>query len=123
MATIQPNPATYRDRPILHTHQWTWEALDQTDSDGDWVDLEGLSHRTFHAIGGFGGGTLAIQGSHDKVNLATLNATMTNPTNGGKLALTFTAEGLKTALELPKFVRPVLTGGAGSDIDVILVAW
>jgi hypothetical protein len=123
VATIQPNAPLFRSRSPGYAHQWIWEALDQTDSDGDWVDLEGLSNRTFHAIGGFGGGTLTIEGSNDKVGTLPLNATMTNPTNGGKLALSFTAEGVKTALELCKWVRPVLTGGAGSDVDVILVAW
>jgi hypothetical protein len=85
----------------------TWTGLLNTDdgAPADWVDY---SDRCFQVTGTFGaGGSVTIQGSNDGTNWAALADPQGN-------ALTFTSQRIEQALELPRFVRPLVTAGDGT---------
>lgn len=65
--------------------------------------------------GTFGGATVAMQGSNDGSNWVSLNdqAVIANPCS-------FTSAGLKGVLQMPKYIRPVVSGGAGTGLIVTL---
>ena len=109
MATI----AATRNEALPNYHLVTWETLTQTDTDGAGVRLMGNGDRTVQVLGTFDSATIAIQGSVDGSNWVTLQDLEGN-------ALTFTAAGIKGILESPPFIRPLLSGGTTSDIDVLL---
>jgi hypothetical protein len=68
-------------------------------------------------MGTLGGATITIQGSNEltPTNWATLH-----DVNGDDLA--FTAAGMQVIAENVTHIRPLLSGGAGSDVDVIMLA-
>ena len=85
----------------------TWPGLLNGDdgAPAQWVEF---ADRCFQVTGTFGtGGSLTIQGSNDGVNWASLADPQGN-------ALTFTAQKVEQALELPRFVRPIVTAGDGT---------
>lgn len=92
----------------------TWSAGATGDS-GSAVESAAWADRCVHVTGTFGGATVAIQGSNDGSDWQTLN-------NAQGTAATFTAAGLKQIVEVPRFMRPTVTGGAASAIKVVLVA-
>ena len=96
--------------------QWTW-VLTTAVPDGLPIEWTEWADRTTQATGTFGGATCAIEGSNDNVNWFTLSNA------AGATAATFTAAGVKTIIELPRYMRPNLTVvGVGATITVILVA-
>jgi hypothetical protein len=85
----------------------TWTGLLNTDdgAPADWVDY---SDRCFQVTGTFGaGGSVTIQGSNDGTNWASLADPQGN-------ALVFTSQRIEQALELPRYVRPLVTAGDGT---------
>lgn len=85
----------------------TWSGLLNTD-DGSPVDWIDFADRCFQVTGTFGaGGSLTIQGSNDGTNWSALADPQGN-------ALTFTSQRLEQALELPRYVRPIVTAGDGT---------
>lgn len=96
--------------------EFTW-ALTTAVPDGapmEWVEW---SDRTWQATGTFGGATVTIQGSNDGTNWFSL----TNASGGA--ALTFTAAGGASSVELPRYTRPNLTVvGTGATVTVTVVA-
>jgi len=100
--------------PALPDHYLvTWETLADADLDGEAALLLGSGDRTVQVLGTFGGGTVAIQGSLNGTDWVTLQ-----DLEGA--ALTFTTAGLKGILEAPPYVRPLLSGSTGADIDVLI---
>lgn len=94
----------------------TWPAMGGTD-DGQPVDLSIYPDITVHVYGTFGGATVVLQGGNaagqyvglnDRQDLAPISFA-TNP-------------GIARTLENPKFVRPLVTGGTGSAINVVINA-
>lgn len=94
-----------------------WEGLDQTDDTGTPLLLRqqyGLA-ASVQAVGTFGSASITMQVSNDGTNWATVSdlqgddVTMTAATE----CFEFTVSGV--------YIRPLLTGGSSSDIDVILV--
>jgi hypothetical protein len=81
--------------------------------------MPGWSDRSVHVFGTFGGATVTIQGSNELV-----------PTNWVTLAaagdatedMTYTANDIKQLLEVSRWVRPLLSGGAGSSVTVLMLA-
>ena len=72
------------------------------------VDFCALPDRSFQVEGTFGvGGTCVLQGSNNSSNYQTLS----DPQG---VALSRTAAGLKQVLEVPRLVRPNITGGDGT---------
>ena len=63
--------------------------------------------RCFQVAGTFGGASVTIQGSNDGINWASLSDPQGN-------ALTFVTGRIEQALELPVFVRPVVSNGDGT---------
>jgi len=93
----------------------SWPSVTNTNSDGAPVVSCEWADRCVSVDGTFGGATITIQGSNDGTNWYTLN-------NAQGTALTFTAAGMKQIVEVPYFTRPLLTGGAGSTLNIIMVA-
>lgn len=71
------------------------------------IRLGVYSDRTVQVEGTFGGATVAIQGSNDDVHYHTL----TDPQGN---ALSFSAGGLETVMELPYFLKPTVSAGDGT---------
>ena len=92
----------------------TWETLTTTNPTGvaaEWCEYD---KRCVSITGTFGGATVTLQGSNDDTNYFTLTDQQT-------VAISKTAAALEQVNELPRFVKPVVTGGDGTtDIDVII---
>ena len=90
-----------------------WSGL-STGDDGAPIATEGRQ-MSVQVSGTFAGATVAMQGSNDGTNFVALNdqAVIANPCS-------FTSTGLKGILQMPKFIKPVVTGGAGTGLIVTL---
>lgn len=91
----------------------SWEALGNAD-DGAGYPLPFAADITAQFIGTFGGATVKLQGSNDGTNWFDLTK------RGGTSALSVTAAGGGLANENPAYIRPITSGGTGTDIDVIV---
>lgn len=87
----------------------TWTALATGDT-GKPVSGVGLSDRSVQMTGTFGGATVVLEGSNDGTNYTTLTDTAGS-------ALSFTSAGLKQVLQITKYIRPSVSGGAGVSIN------
>ena len=91
-----------------------WSGL-ATGDDGAPVSTEG-KNLSVQAIGTtFNGSTITMHGSNDGVTYAALNDQAV-PGN----ACSFTSVGFKGVLQMPKFIKPVVTGGTGVGLSVVL---
>lgn len=99
-----------------HQRVLTWEGLSEADAEGSAVSRPGGNDRSVHVIGTFGGGTVTIQGSNEPTpsTWSTLHDAAGNN-------LTFTSAGLELVAENTRWLRPVLSGASGADIDVYLL--
>jgi hypothetical protein len=96
----------------------TWAALTNTTSDvGAAVELPYAKKLTVQVIGTFGAlGNLRFQGSNDGTNWHPLNDVTGTHIN-------LTAAGIEAAVELPRYVRPIVTAGDGTtSLTCILCA-
>lgn len=91
----------------------SWEALGNAD-DGEAYALPFAADITVQAIGTFASATAKLQGSNDGTNWFDLTK------RGGTSAASFTSAGGATANENPAYIRPVTSGGSGTDVDVIV---
>ena len=91
----------------------TWTGL-ETGDDGAAIRYGGAADRTVQIIGTFGGATVTMQGSIDGTNWATLTDAQGN-------AIAATAAALEAITELVRFIRPIVTGGAGVSVTVLLL--
>ncbi len=90
----------------------TWAALANGDS-GDPVQWVDYADRCFQVTGTFGtGGSITLKGSNDGTEFLAL----TDPQGN---ALTFTSAKIEQVLELPRYVKPVVTAG---DVTTSLTA-
>lgn len=94
--------------------QSKWTSLTNTNVDGSPISFCEWADRCVSVDGTFGGATVTVQGSNDGTNWYTLN-------NAQGTAATFTAAGIKQIVELPKFMRPLLSGGSGADVTVYAI--
>jgi hypothetical protein len=86
---------------------FTWSGLLLTD-DGNPVTIPGYSDRSIQFQGTFGvGGTIQIEGSNDGTNYQVL----TDPQGN---AISKTSASIEAITELPRFIRPRITGGDGT---------
>lgn len=106
----------------------TWSGLLGTDS-GQMIDLEAYPDKTIHVFGTFGGGTVTFYGSNDPKALTDrVNGTLFGSKTADYEVLTdtlnntlvFTTAGLKQILEDPLYILPVVTGGTGSNLTIIV---
>ena len=98
------------------TYRFVWETLTESILDGGAVSIPGASDRSVQVMGTFGGTTVTIQGSNERT--PTVWATL-HDVNGD--ALTFTSAGIEVVAENTTHIRPLLAGGAGVDVDVIML--
>ena len=109
MATVFP---TVREKPA-QSYLATWDGMASGDV-GDHIDYIGHADRTVQVVGTFGGATVAIQGSLNGTEWATLNDAQGNP-------IEITAPKIEAITEMVLFIRPVVTGGSGTSVSVLLM--
>lgn len=90
----------------------TWDALGD-DETGDYAAIGSMSDKTVQVTGTWASATLVLQGSMDNVTWFPL-------TDIQGVALSFTGNGMKLIAENPRFIRPVTSGGSGTDVDCIV---
>lgn len=120
MATIIPTYLKGSEGKLVDQQVITYTGFGASDTG---IAFEYSKHptKTVHVIGTFGG-TVTIQGSNDPRGLTDPgSAVWTTLTADGTNALTFTAAGMKTIHENPRFIRAI-TGSGVSDVDVIFNA-
>ncbi len=91
----------------------SWSALATGDT-GAPIQGVGLSDRSVQFTGTFGGATVVLEGSNDGVNYVTL-------TDPAGVALSFTSAGLKQLLQITRYMRPSVSGGAAVAINCHLL--
>lgn len=91
----------------------TWPAMNTPDT-GTPIQGVGLSDRCFQVTGTFGGSTVVLQGSNDGTNWVTL-------TDPAGIAISFTSTGLKQVLQITRYMRPSVSGGAAVAVDCTLL--
>jgi predicted amidohydrolase len=107
---------TYGDNVVVAS----WTPLTNADADGQAFEMPGWADKSVHVFGSFGGATIAIQGSNEVVptNWSTLREASGAPATD---QLSFTALDIKQVLEVTRWIRPLLTGGAASSVTVLLL--
>lgn len=107
--------ATHGDLTIV-----TYDNIDTADTSPSSIEINKSNYQTqgsptkgfFQAYGTFGGGTAKLQGSNDGTNWADLDIA------GSSTALAFTAAGGAEFAASCRYIRPLVTGGTGDDIDI-----
>ena len=91
---------------------WTWAHLVTGTPDGSPMQWAEFADRSVFISGTFGTGTCKIEGSNDGVTWQTIHDT-------SNTAISTTANTIRQALEVTKFVRPNVTGADGTtDLTV-----
>lgn len=108
MAVITPTIRDTESRITLAT--WDMAAGDTAEA----VRYAGSADRTVQIIGTFGGATVAIYGSLNGTDWAPLTDAQGN-------AISMTSAGIEAITELVRFIRPVVTGGSGTAVTVMLL--
>lgn len=113
-------------------HEIAWTGLDQDDS-GAAADQPRFSDKTVHIFGTFGGATVTLYGSNDPKALVDRSAgTLFGSKTASWITLVDsagsniapTAAALKTIMQNPLYILPVVTGGDGTtSISVIIECW
>ena len=117
MATIVGVTTTpFSFNNVEHT---IWETLTETDTDGDAYTNPQAADVSVEAIGTFGGATISLEGSNvlspgasDWVAVHDVAGT----------AIAFTEAGCALVAENMLHLRPSVSGGSGTDVDVHLIA-
>lgn len=95
-----------------------WPSLADGD-DGEPLRFPHYADRSVQVVpspvaGGFGGGAVTIEGSHDGVNWTTLTDLQGN-------ALVMNNTRIEMVPELTQFIRPRVTSGTGVKLDVYIL--
>lgn len=90
----------------------TWANLGDAETGGA-ANTDGRSDYTITASGTFAAATVTMEGSNDNTNWFPM-------TDFLGAAMTFAVAGMKTVGTSPFYVRARTSGGAGSDLTVIL---
>lgn len=105
MATRNGSIADVSELGTVKLVTWTGLLNGDDGSPAQWCDY---ADRCVQVSGTFGtGGSVTVQGSND----GTTWATLVDPQGNN---LTFTAAKIEQALELPRYVRPIVTAGDGT---------
>ena len=91
----------------------TWSGM-ATGDEGAAISTEG-KNLSVQVGGTFSGATVTMHGSNDGVTFTSLND-LAVPGN----ACSFNSAGFKGVLQMPKFIKPIVTGGTGTGLFVIL---
>lgn len=100
-------------RARVHGISWT---MAHADTVGDPVELTAWQDRTVHLFGTWDSATIVIQGSNEAT--PTNWVTLRDP---GGTSLSFTSDGMKAILELPRWIRPSKSGGAANDAVTVII--
>jgi len=113
MATVNPSVAFVGNDTV----KFSW-ALTNANGDGAPVGPNHADYadRNVQLVGTLGGATIVLQGSNDG---GTTWYSLDDPQGND---LSFTAAGGKAISEVPELTRPLLTGGAGSSVTVLVMA-
>lgn len=91
-----------------------WEAL----AAGETGVAASIGHwptKSVQIAGTFGGGTVAIHGSNDGINYAVLQDALGTDLTALAAADIFSID------QNTRFIRPIITGGAGTDLDITII--
>jgi len=102
-----------------------WLALGDDDT-GKPLEVSTFSDKTVHMFGTIGGATISIEGSNDP------RANPTHPSHAsaqwqiltdpaGNIISTTADNKLEQILENPWWIRPITSGGSGTDMDIYLL--
>ena len=115
MATIPVTiiqPARTLDQRGVYTVEWA--PITNVNVDGAPVSNTRFTDRSVHVSGAFGaGGTVTIQGTN-QVDAAGLPINWLTLSDQAGVALAFTAPGIKTILQVSRFIRPLESAGDGT---------
>lgn len=102
-------------QPTPGVELWTYDNLDTADSSPTPIEPGGTLpiFCSVQATGTFGGGTVKVQGSNDNTNWVDLKDT-------GGLAIEITGDGGAQFFSAYRYLRPLITGGSGDDVDVYI---
>lgn len=102
--------------PVPGVELWTYDNLDTADTSPAVIQAGGQLPVAgcIQAIGTFGGGTVVLQGSNDNINWVTIK-----DLTGVDVSLT-SAGGAEFSTSFI-YLRPLITGGTGDDVDVFIV--
>jgi hypothetical protein len=109
MATIQGSGRIDEDGG----YNYTWTPITQADSGNAILLPAHFQDMSIQAFGTFGGGTVELQGSMDGVNFIKIQ-------DWANADIQMTTTKIFRMNNLPKFVKPVATAGAGMSVTVQL---
>ena len=98
-----------------------WETMTETDNVGSKTSIPGAADRSIHVLGTIGGATVLIEGSNVLSPSADTDWWTLHDENGDLLSFTSADDGHGIS-ENSLHIRPRITGGAGTDVDVILLS-
>ncbi len=93
-----------------HLHKWV---VTNADAEGSSVSIIGAADRTVHIYGTFGSATVVLQGTNDE---AGSNWITLHDISGAEISAT--AALIAMVAENPLFIRPFLSGGAASTVNI-----
>lgn len=114
MATITHSSDKLAEGVVIYT----WEAMGD-DDEGSWLECPAAADKTVQiddedGSADFGGATVTLQGSMDKVEAFSL-------TDADGNAIAVTASAMRLVRENPRYIRPISAGGSGTDVNVTLL--
>lgn len=95
---------------------WTGETTAGNASIARYAPLISLATASVQVGGTFGGATVALQGSNDGVTYTTLK-------DLSGAAMSFTSAGYAEFSSGAAFIKPLVSGGTGDSINVIVTHW
>jgi hypothetical protein len=110
MATVDPT-ISEGDAHTIHV-RWELGAGD----DGSPVRYAGAADRTVQILGAFGGATVTLQGTLEETP-----TTWSSVTDAQGNAIAATSATLEAVTELVRFIRPLVTGGTGTAVSVLMM--
>jgi hypothetical protein len=100
------------------TYRHTWPNVTEADT-CEPISIPGAPDATVQVLGTFGGTSVGMQGTCDALKTGTY-APLQDPQGN---ALAFTAAGIDVlASSIVSWLKPVLTGGSGIDITIVLLS-
>ncbi len=103
-----------------NTFHVIWETLTETDNVGHPISIPGASDKSVQIVGTVGGATVLIEGSNVLIPSVDGDWATLHDENGDLLSFTSIDVGHAVS-ENTLHVRPRLTGGAGTDVDVLML--
>jgi hypothetical protein len=113
MAAVAPTIREVSQRGDESVYLVTWSAVGAGDTCNP-VSYPKHNDVSIQVEGTFGGATVTLGGSNDGVNYEGLRGP-------DSVAISLTAAGLKAVLEHTLYTRPIVTGGAGTALNISML--